>query len=217
MAEMKAKDYSYKGNLENHVYLQDIDEEIGKDTSTILYSIKTEDSFSLGRFDVGTYLHGRCHLFALIAHEMTGLPINILCLPDYHCTPREGDLSKGILISHVYLDIGKGHIWDTEGTNTLQAIVKKYEDIEENVYDQEDVSFDILKNSKENVERIKAMMIKGYIAKFAVGERESIELYIKDVLALEGNKVHNENSPIYKKIDEITMKKLSNNNSQFRI
>lgn len=200
---MVERDYSYKGKLEKNVYIKDIN--LGKNDKgekEFIYSLNTREQFSLGRFDVETYMHGRCHLFAIVANEITGLPVHILGKPDYHNPSRNGDLSTGVLLSHVFIDIGNNYVWDTQGTRTIDETIDMFAKIEETYYDQIEPSFDLLQNSAENIQRIKAMIKKGYIADFAKEEKESIASYIKDVIAIKGNQPFKAYSETYKQFHE---------------
>lgn len=201
---MVERDYSYKGKLEKNVYIKDINlTPNGKSGKETFYSLNTRYKFSLGRFDVETYMHGRCHLFALVANEITGLPVHILGKPDYHNPSRNGDLSTGVLLSHVFIDIGNNYVWDTQGTRTLDGTIDMFAKIEETYYNQVEPSFDLLQNSEENIQRIKAMIKRGYIADFAKEEKESITAYIKDVIALKGNQPFKEDSDTYKQFYDV--------------
>lgn len=202
---MVERDYSYKGKLDKNVYVKDINfEKNDKGEKETIYSLNTGYKFSLGRFDVETYMHGRCHLFALVANEITGLPVHILGKPDYHNPSRNGDLSTGVLLSHVFIDIGKNYVWDTQGTRTVDGTIDMFAKIEETYYDQVEPSFDLLQNSEENIQRIKAMIKRGYIADFAKEEKEAISSYIKDVLSLKGNQPFKADSDTYKQFAEDT-------------
>lgn len=176
-------------------------EEIELKNGEFLHSIKKLNNFYIGKFNIKNYINGRCHLFALVAHKLTGKDIHILCKPDYHYKDYEENLSRDILISHVYIDLGEGYAWDASGIHKVKNLTEDFLNFEKSIYENNDIQLNISINSNKNIKRIMAMMSYGLIATYIEEENISIKKYIKDFIsvAIDNYKIQKEAfAPFYK-------------------
>lgn len=83
-------------------------------------SLRVKDEYQLSeRFTVHDYMYGRCHLFALIASQYLGAPLEGLVAP--HAT-------HGYVLCHIYCKINKNTILDASGLWNLYSMKDKYDE-----------------------------------------------------------------------------------------
>lgn len=83
-------------------------------------SLRVKNDYMINeRFQVGDYMHGRCHLFALVASEIIKAPLQAYVAP--HPT-------FGFCLSHVFCKINANTIFDASGLWNLYSAKSKYEE-----------------------------------------------------------------------------------------
>jgi hypothetical protein len=97
-----------------------------KDFKEFLFEYDTafnvEDGYKISdNKEVGEYLYGRCHVFAMVLHEYLGLPIEIIIDEEpWHDTMGLPSLE------HAYCIINDDYVVDARGIRTRKEIMDEY-------------------------------------------------------------------------------------------
>jgi len=118
-------------------------------------------------FTVAHYLHGRCHLFALVASKVLGLPMQWLwdLDPVYDDAPEEAEPRAAL--GHVWLTRKNNEVVDAKGISNYDSIVQKYEPL-----------CWVPNIEPTNAIRIIECMQYNMLDDFLPGEEEAIESFI---------------------------------------
>lgn len=78
-------------------------------------------------FTINYYLHGRCHLFALVANKIFGLPIQWLwdLNPEYDGEPENS--APRAALGHVWLTLENNEVMDASGVLPYSSMIATYE------------------------------------------------------------------------------------------
>jgi hypothetical protein len=114
------------------------------------------------RFDRESYLHGRCHIFALALHEVFGYKMELFW--DTEAWFDDGETIDTALV-HAYCIDSKGNLFDARGKVTRKLIEDDYE------YNESEFSI----TTKSHLEKL---MNQGVLGKPAKGELEFLKTYI---------------------------------------
>lgn len=83
-------------------------------------SLRVKDEYKISnKFDVHDYMHGRCHLFALIASEILKAPIQAYVSPHPEF---------GFCLAHVFCKINKNTIFDASGLWNIYSVKSRYDE-----------------------------------------------------------------------------------------
>lgn len=118
------------------------------------------------------YLHGRCHLFALVLADLLNTPIQYMIdnepmfdSPDqYECWIEDG---SPLMLVHAYVEID-GVVMDAAGVGNLKYIIDQYGEMA--------TEPEVLVVDSDFVHE---MIDEGRLVNFYPGEREAIEHYIR--------------------------------------
>lgn len=85
-------------------------------------TLNVEDEYKVsGNKEVGEYLYGRCHIFAMVLHEYLGLPIEIIIDEEpFHDTMGLPSLE------HAYCIINDEYVIDARGIRSKKDIISEY-------------------------------------------------------------------------------------------
>lgn len=85
-------------------------------------TLNVEDGYKVsGEKEVGEYLYGRCHIFAMVLHEYLGLPIEIIIDED----PWYDTMGLPSL-EHAYCIINDDYVVDARGIRSRKEIIIEY-------------------------------------------------------------------------------------------
>lgn len=137
-------------NLINYVY----DNEV---------SLRVKSEYKVfEKLEVFDYMHGRCHLFALVASEILQAPLQAYVVPHEHF---------GFCLSHVFCKVNKNTILDASGLWNLHSMKDRYK--EPGMY----LHSDGFRLKQELWEMMKAQELPYFVK----GEEESILNYLENM------------------------------------
>jgi len=124
-------------------------------------------------FDVQIYLHGRCHLFALVLTAKTGLPIGLFMDEEGYYDP---DGNPCMALEHAYCQLSAGKMVDADGQLSEEFLSDEY---------GAETSAPFFLEGAEATELLKAWMADGRLVAFLPGEEDAIGQFIDGRLAAE--------------------------------
>lgn len=124
------------------------------------------------QFDVQLYLHGRCHLFALVLSAKTGLPIGLFMDEEGYYDP-DGNPCMALEHAYCHLPAGKGMV-DADGHLSEEFLSDEYGG---------ETAAPFFLDGAEATELLGAWMADGRLAVFLPGEEAAIGQFIDGRLA----------------------------------